>query len=64
MRITVGEPPDFATTWYMRSALVRIGDALMAVQQFDIVQTAGAEPPTSDADFEALVTLAVERLIG
>lgn len=58
--MTVGEPPDSATTWYARAALVRIGGMVMALQQFDIVQTAGEQPPTTDADFVELVTMAVE----
>lgn len=63
-RMTVREPPDFVTTWYARTAYVRMGGTLMAFSQFDIVQTAGEQPPTSDADFVDLVTMAVELLNG
>lgn len=63
--LTVGEPPDFtATTWRGHSAIVRVGELALMINQFEILPTPEAVPAMDANGFVALLEAAVARLAG
>lgn len=62
--LTVGEPPDYQTTWRGHTAIVRVGAIALMVNQFEILSTPEAIPSMTGDDFIALLELAVDRVVA
>lgn len=60
--VTVLEPPDFRTTWLGHLAVVRVGNLAIMLNQFDIVDSPDVTPPTTDAEFIAMIERSVQLL--
>lgn len=49
-------------TWYIRTAIVRVGDIVMSIGEMEVLDHLGADLDMSDAEFIDLVTTAVDKL--
>lgn len=55
-------PPGSTTTWYVRTAVVRVGGTAVQISLTEILSTAQEQPRVSDAAFVTLLQTAVARL--
>lgn len=62
--VTAFEPPDFMTTWRGHTAIVRVGDTAIMVNQFQILDSPDLEPSMTDEEFVTLLQAAVAKLAG
>jgi hypothetical protein len=60
--VTVGEPPDYQSTWRGYQAVVRVGPVAMMISTFQVMGTPDAKPVMDEAGFVALVKQAVAKL--
>ncbi len=60
--VTVGEPPDFRSTWKGHQAIIRLGSIAVAITEFEVVGSPDQAPRMSDAQFVQLVQQAAAKL--
>ena len=58
------QPPDYQLTARGHTAIVRVGDIVVSLTQYEVMTRPEAEPITSDAAFIALLQTAVQRVKG
>lgn len=62
--MTIGQPPDHQLTVRGHTAIVRVGELVLSVTQFEVMTTPEAPALTSDEAFIELLRTAVARLKG
>jgi hypothetical protein len=62
--ITVTGSPDSQATWYVRSAVVRVGSVATSLGLTEILPTPQAQPQISDEEFVKILKTAVAKLGG
>lgn len=62
--LKVIQPPDYQLTARGHTAIVRVGDIVVSLTQYEVMTKPDTEPITSDATFIALLQTAVQRVKG
>jgi hypothetical protein len=58
------QPPDYQLTARGHTAIVRVGDIVVSLTQYEVMKTPDAEPITSNSAFTALLNTAIQRVRG